>query len=92
MRSIVDDRTYMTEPGAHLQPEGVPPLLRERRYAETIGCPESAQLDFKEGWYRLDEDREKWELAKDVAAMANSAGGYIIRGVAAVKRSTAEED
>lgn len=92
MRSIVDDHTDMTEPGTNLQPEDVPPLLRERRYADVIGCPESARLDFKEGWYRLGEDREKWELAKDVAAMANSSGGFVIRGVATVKRSTAEEE
>ncbi|MEZ5142894.1 MAG: putative DNA binding domain-containing protein, partial [Acidimicrobiales bacterium] len=58
--------------------------LRDHRYDDIRGVPENQSLDFKKGWYRLDEPKEKWELAKDVGAMANSGGGVIIRGVATV--------
>lgn len=43
------------------------------------GEPESIALDYKEGF--SGSDRDKGELAKDVSAMANSQGGYIIIGV-----------
>jgi len=46
----------------------------------STGEPESPTLDYKarvEG-----ADRDKKELAKDVSAMANSSGGYIVIGVA----------
>ena len=46
----------------------------------STGEPESLVLDYKacvEG-----ADRDKKELAKDVSAMANSSGGYIVIGVA----------
>ena len=46
----------------------------------STGEPESPVLDYKarvEG-----ADRDKKELAKDVSAMANSSGGYVVIGVA----------
>jgi hypothetical protein len=46
----------------------------------SAGEPESPVLDYKarvEG-----ADRDKKELAKDVSAMANSSGGYVVIGVA----------
>jgi hypothetical protein len=46
----------------------------------STGEPESPILDYKA---RLEgEERDKKELAKDVSAMANSSGGYIVIGVA----------
>jgi hypothetical protein len=46
----------------------------------SAGEPESPVLDYKA---RLEgSDRDKKELAKDVSAMANSSGGYIVIGVA----------
>jgi len=46
----------------------------------SAGEPESPVLDYKG---RLEgADRDKKELAKDVSAMANSSGGYIVIGVA----------
>lgn len=46
----------------------------------SAGEPESPVLDYKA---RLEgADRDKKELAKDVSAMANSSGGYIVIGVA----------
>lgn len=46
----------------------------------STGQPESPVLDYKA---RLEgADRDKKELAKDVSAMANSSGGYVLIGVA----------
>ncbi len=38
-------------------------------------------LEFKSEPYRLQDDREKVELAKDASALANTSGGYIILGI-----------
>jgi Putative DNA-binding domain len=46
-----------------------------------VGTEETDWLDFKKTAYRLDDVREKWELAKDVSAFANSRGGCIVMGV-----------
>jgi hypothetical protein len=79
--------------GIDLEPDRVVELLRVFDYEAVVGCRESQHLEFKESWYRFDDDeREKWELAKDVGAMANSGGGTIIRGVAIVKVPFVDED
>jgi hypothetical protein len=50
-------------------------------YAETLrGQRESEWLEGKGAPYRLDEDAQKLEFAKDVAAMANASGGVIVIG------------
>ena len=46
----------------------------------STGEPESLILDYKECVEGV--DRDKRELAKDISAMANSSGGYIVIGVA----------
>jgi hypothetical protein len=46
----------------------------------STGEPESLVLDYKA--YLEGADRDKRELAKDVSAMANSSGGYVVIGVA----------
>lgn len=48
---------------------------------ELIGTAESDWLEFKSACYQLDKPKEKWELAKDVAAFANRQGGFIVIGV-----------
>ena len=53
---------------------------------ELIGQPETAWLDFKGRPYRLDRsnrrrDKECFELAKDVSALANAKGGILLIGV-----------
>lgn len=56
-------------------------LVLERGQFDTVlGTPEADYLDFKEAPYQLDLPRQKWELAKDVAALANSRGGVILFG------------
>ena len=61
--------------------EDVEELLREGRESEFVGVRESAWLDFKNSPYVLKTEKGKVELAKDVAAMANSGGGCIAVGV-----------
>ena len=49
---------------------------------ELIGLNETDWLDFKHTTYRLDEDREKWGLAKDVISIAMTGNpGLIVIGV-----------
>jgi len=51
-----------------------------------VGTPEGPRIEFKRpSAYRLEHDSGKWELAKDVAAMANVEGGLIVIGVATTK-------
>ena len=54
--------------------------LERRDYDSILGTAESEQIDFKEAPYQLDSPRQRWELAKDVAALANARGGLIVLG------------
>lgn len=60
-----------------VEPELSPLKVRELL---TLGR-ESAKLDFKRG-YDPSSTAEKVEIVKDLVAMANTAGGYIVVGVA----------
>lgn len=42
-----------------------------------VGTREGAWLDVKGAPYRLAEERQAWELAKDVASFANARGGLV---------------
>jgi hypothetical protein len=44
------------------------------------GAPESLEVEFKGEPYRIEQEGQKFELAKDVAAFANAAGGVIVIG------------
>lgn len=46
------------------------------------GVREQADLDFKQTLYHPKNDKDKRELVKDVCAMANTGGGWIICGIA----------
>jgi hypothetical protein len=50
-------------------------------FASLLGTPETDWLDFKKIGYPLDEKRGKWDLARDVAALANAQGGCLVLGV-----------
>ena len=52
---------------------------------ELIGLAESQWLEFKKEPYRLADDAQKQELAKDVSAIANAEEGIIVLGVHAPK-------
>jgi hypothetical protein len=66
-------------------------LVRASRSELLIGMRESDWLEVKSAPYRLDEPTEQIELAKDVAAMANSGGGMILLGAKAKKLPEHEE-
>lgn len=68
-----------------LPPEAIIDILQRGADLEVIGLHETERVEFK-GQYRLTEQGEKWELAKDVAAFANIGGGLIVVGV------TSEQD
>ncbi|WP_282703921.1 ATP-binding protein [Streptomyces sp. CC219B] len=67
-------------------------LLAQQRPEAVVGIPESEWVDFKvvgpAGPYDLSLDSKKYELAKDVAAFANAAGGLLVCGFKATRRPT----
>jgi len=46
-----------------------------------IGSEETSNLEFKDGRSLLNEQKKKEEIARDVSAMANAAGGIIVYGL-----------
>ena len=65
----------------NLTPGQIIDALARNEAARLLGTAESEQVDFKLSPYQLGEDRQKWELAKDVAAFANRHGGVIVIGI-----------
>ena len=58
-----------------------------------VGTEESSTIEFKSGPYRLSEnDKDKWELAKDVASLANEQGGVIVIGFRTTKDAAVGSD
>jgi hypothetical protein len=55
-------------------------FLGRGEFDEIIGTAEDEQLEFKGSPYYLASDAMKFELAKDVTALANSGGGLILLG------------
>jgi len=60
-------------------------VVGQTAFDKFIGVLESEFLEFKSEPYRLAEDMQKLELAKDVSAFANTRGGFIILGVKSTK-------
>lgn len=54
--------------------------LERGQFDLVIETQEANWIDFKEAPYQIEHRRQKWELAKDVAAIANSQGGIIVMG------------
>lgn len=59
-----------------------------------VGTPESVRTEFKraDAYSGLVADKHKWELAKDVAALANAEGGLIVIGIGTTKEETSSRD
>jgi hypothetical protein len=56
-------------------------VLADGRFDALVGIAEDESLEFKRQPYRLDEEQQAFELAKDVSALANaSAGGLLVVG------------
>jgi hypothetical protein len=55
-------------------------ILDSGEFERFIGATESLEVEFKGEPYRLEAAAQKFELAKDVSALANAAGGVIVVG------------
>jgi len=57
-------------------------ILERGGFDAFVGMPETIEVEFKSEPYQIpDRDSEKFELAKDVSALANASGGVIVIGV-----------
>jgi hypothetical protein len=64
-----------------MTPDEVLNVLDAGAFEELVGVAEDERLEFKGQPYRLDDDQQAFELAKDVSALANaSAGGLLVIG------------
>ena len=61
--------------------DGIRALLSAGQFDSLVGIHETVEIEFKGQPYRLGESHGKYELAKDVSALANARGGAIIVGV-----------
>lgn len=61
-------------------PQEVVDKLAAKAFDSLIGVAESGWLDAKQSPYVLDTQKQKLELAKDITALANAAGGVIVIG------------
>jgi hypothetical protein len=67
-------------------------IVARQALSEFIDVLENEVIDFKGEPYRLNTDQEKAELAKDITALANTSGGYIILGIKTTKLPTYNAD
>jgi hypothetical protein len=56
-------------------------ILKEGDFEQFIGAMESDEFECKAEPYRLEDKRQKFELAKDVSSFANARGGMIVIGL-----------
>ena len=49
-------------------------------FEQFIGVPEGLEVEFKAEPYQIEHDSQRFELAKDVSALANAVGGVIVIG------------
>jgi predicted HTH transcriptional regulator len=56
-------------------------VLESGNFEAFVGVEEDLEGEFKGEPYQLDQDVEKFELAKDCSALANASGGVIVIGV-----------
>lgn len=66
-------------------------LVRAGHARALIGTYESVWLEAKAAPYRLAREADSYELAKDVAALANAAGGIIVIGAKTKSRPDGDE-
>jgi hypothetical protein len=77
---------------AELTIEEVAGILSKGAFDEFISAVEHEQFECKSGLYDIRAVKGKIELAKDVSALANSAGGYLLIGPATEKDQLHNED
>jgi hypothetical protein len=76
----------------HLTVEEVTRILSRGAFAELISAVEHVQFECKGGFYDTKSAKGKIELAKDVSALANSSGGYLLIGPATTKNPLHQGD
>jgi hypothetical protein len=72
--------------------EDVAGILSQGAFDEFISAAEHEQFECKGGLYDIKSVKGKIELAKDVSALANSAGGYLLIGPATEKDQLHNKD
>ena len=75
-------------PTVELDPDRVLELLAASRWDDLLGLEETDRVECKSVPYRLDEDHQKLELAKDVCGLANASGGIIVLGLGTKREPT----
>ena len=71
-----------------LHPEQILAILERGSFDEFIGVVEDHQLECKKEPYQIQRDDQKQEFAKDVTALANAEGGFILIGVRTERNPT----
>jgi hypothetical protein len=56
-------------------------ILASGDFDQFVRARESLEVEFKSEPYRMEQESQRFELAKDVSALANAAGGVIVIGV-----------
>ena len=72
------ERLWMAALGGHLSPATIHDLLLAQRSDLLVGQPESDWLECKGRPYRLREPLQRFELAKDIAMLANRPDGGVL--------------
>jgi hypothetical protein len=72
--------------------EEVTDILSRGMFAELISTVEHVQFECKGGLYDTKTVKSKIELAKDISALANSSGGYLLIGPATKKNPLHQGD
>jgi hypothetical protein len=72
--------------------EEIATILSSGTFEDLISCVEHLQFECKRGLYDFKATKNKIELAKDVSALANAAGGYILIGPATEKDPLQSKD
>jgi hypothetical protein len=68
-------------PRADMTADEVLAILDAADFDQFVGGAEDDGLEFKGRPYRFDDDRETFEYAKDVSALANGRGGLLLIGI-----------
>jgi hypothetical protein len=67
-------------------------ILSRGAFLELVSAVEHAQFECKSGLYDTKSEKAKIELAKDISALANSSGGYLLIGPATKKNPLHQGD
>jgi len=67
-------------------------ILKSGDFDQLVGTIEDDHFECKGEPYRIEDEHQKFELAKDVSALANAKGGIILIGAQTEKESTRATD